>query len=243
MESQLGGTSQPSQLGGASQPSQSARTSQPSVRESNNVMESNTKVEMSKDKVEIQETSQDNSKRKRTSVAWNHFKRIKIDGIQFTECNYCKSLLKAPTDYGTTHLHKHYEKICKQRPRKIDIRQILLKANQKVGGGQELGTHIFNQEEARRELALIVILHDYPLSVVDHIGFRRYFTCLQLYFIMISRNTLKGDVLKIYKDARTKYYNLLKKLKCRIAVTTDMWTSSNNNKGFMAVTAHFIDDN
>ncbi|KAL0323599.1 UNVERIFIED_CONTAM: hypothetical protein Sangu_1979200 [Sesamum angustifolium] len=49
------------------------------------------------------------------------------------------------------------------RPRKIDIRQSFLKTNQKVSGDQELGTHIFNQEEARRELALMVILHEYPL--------------------------------------------------------------------------------
>ncbi|KAK4388080.1 Zinc finger BED domain-containing protein RICESLEEPER 2 [Sesamum angolense] len=88
----------------------------------------------------------------------------------------------------------------------------------------------------------MVILHDYPLSVVDHIGFRRYSTCLQPCFNMISRNTLKGDILKIYKDERTKYYNLLGMIKCRIAITTDMWTSS-NNKGIMAVTGHFIDDN
>ncbi|KAL0387425.1 UNVERIFIED_CONTAM: Zinc finger BED domain-containing protein RICESLEEPER 2 [Sesamum radiatum] len=59
---------------------------------------------------------------------------------------------------------------------------------------------------------------------------------------MISRNNLKGDILKIYKDERTKYYNLLGKIKCRIAITTDMWTSS-NNKGFIAVTGHFINDN
>ncbi|KAL0393073.1 UNVERIFIED_CONTAM: hypothetical protein Sradi_2530100, partial [Sesamum radiatum] len=32
-------------------------------------------------------------------------------------------------------------------------------------------------------------------------------------FNMISRNTLKGDILKIYKDERTKYYNLLGKIK------------------------------
>ncbi|KAL0402085.1 UNVERIFIED_CONTAM: putative AC transposase [Sesamum latifolium] len=89
----------------------------------------------------------------------------------------------------------------------------------------------------------MVILHDYPLSVVDHIGFRRYSTCLQPCFNMISRNTLKGDVLRIYKDERTKYYNFLEKLTCLIAVTTDIWTSSNNNKGFIAVTVHFIDDN
>ncbi|KAK4397550.1 hypothetical protein Sango_1591600 [Sesamum angolense] len=102
------------------------------------------------DNVEIEETSQDNSKRMRTPEAWNHFKRIKVE------------------------------------------------------------------ED---------ILY------------------LQPWFNMISKNTLKGDILKIYKDERTKYYNLLEKLKCRFAITTDMWTSSNNNKGFMAMIAHFSDDN
>ncbi|KAF7812880.1 zinc finger BED domain-containing protein RICESLEEPER 2-like [Senna tora] len=29
----------------------------------------------------------------------------------------------------------------------------------------------------------------------------------------------------------------------RIAITTDMWTSSNQNKGYMSITTHFIDDN
>ncbi|KAK4400722.1 60S ribosomal protein L24 [Sesamum angolense] len=63
--------------------SQLEDASLPSVRESNNVTESNIVIEMSKDipdKVEIEETSEDNSKRKRTSEAWNHFKRVKVEG-------------------------------------------------------------------------------------------------------------------------------------------------------------------
>ncbi|KAL0302454.1 UNVERIFIED_CONTAM: hypothetical protein Scaly_3031400 [Sesamum calycinum] len=206
-------------------------TSQPSVRENNNVTESNTEIEMSKDipdRVEIEETSEDNSKRKRTSEAWHHFKRVKVKGIQFAECNYCKARLKAPTSYGTTHLHKHYEKVCKKRPRKIDIRQSFKKIKKLVEHSWE---HISSIKKRRDVSLLRWLLHDYPLSVVDHIDFRRYSTCLQPCFNMISRNTLKGDILKIYKDERTKYYNLLGKFKCRIAITTDMWTSS-NNKGF-----------
>jgi hypothetical protein len=30
--------------------------------------------------------------------------------------------------------------------------------------------------------------------------------------------------------------------KSRVAITTDMWTSENQKRGYMAVTAHFIDD-
>jgi len=37
--------------------------------------------------------------------------------------------------------------------------------------------------------------------------------------------------------------NSLGKNKSRIAITTDMWTSSNQNKRYMAVTVHYIDEN
>ena len=39
-----------------------------------------------------------------------------------------------------------------------------------------------------------------------------------------------------------KLYSLLGTLNCRISLTTDMWTS-NQNKGYFALTAHYIDDN
>ncbi|KAL0306608.1 UNVERIFIED_CONTAM: hypothetical protein Sradi_6078100, partial [Sesamum radiatum] len=66
--------------------SQPEDTSQPSVGESNNVTESNIEIEMSKDipdKIEIEETFEDNSKRKRKSEAWNHFKRVKVEVIGY----------------------------------------------------------------------------------------------------------------------------------------------------------------
>ncbi|KAG6510710.1 hypothetical protein ZIOFF_028741 [Zingiber officinale] len=92
------------------------------------------------------------------------------------------------------------------------------------------------------KLAVMVILHDYALGIVDHEGFRDFITSLQPYFKMISRNTLKSDILKIYNEEKSNCYKLLGKIKCRIAITTDMWTSNNTKKGFMAVTGHFIDD-
>ncbi|KAG8364612.1 hypothetical protein BUALT_Bualt18G0015600 [Buddleja alternifolia] len=113
-------------------------------------------------------------------------------------------------------------------------------ANKKVVGSQEHKT--FNEEETRRELAMMVILYDYPLSIVDRVGFRRFVASFKSSFQVMSRNTLKNDIMKIYSNERVKCYNLLEKLKCRIAITTDMWTSSNNKKGFMAITGHYIDD-
>jgi len=50
---------------------------------------------------------------------------------------------------------------------------------------------IYNAENARKELAHAVILHEYPLSIVDHIGFRRYSAPLQPLFQVPCRNTIK----------------------------------------------------
>jgi len=48
--------------------------------------------------------------------------------------------------------------------------------------------------------------------------------------------------MKIYSEKKEKTRKLFSKNSSRIAITTDMWTSSNQNLGYMAVTTHFIDD-
>ncbi|KAG8374949.1 hypothetical protein BUALT_Bualt10G0048700 [Buddleja alternifolia] len=192
--------------------------------------------------LETNDIPQESGKRKQTSKMWEHFKKVKVDDMQYAECKYCKIRLKAPPGFRTTSLFKHYQKACKRRPRGLDIRQSLIKTSKKVSGAEELTTHTFSQEYTRSELARMVILHDYPLSIVEHVGFRRYSASLQPSFTMISRNTLKNDIFSIYNDEKIKFYKSLDKLKCRVAITTDMWTASNNKKDLMAITAHFIDD-
>ena len=87
----------------------------------------------------------------------------------------------------------------------------------------------------------MIILHEHPLSIVDHIGFRKYSTSLQPLFKMVSRNTIKKDILSIYEKEREKSEHEIDKNQGRISITIDMWTSQNKKRGFMVVTAHFID--
>ncbi|KAG6505971.1 hypothetical protein ZIOFF_031285 [Zingiber officinale] len=87
----------------------------------------------------------------------------------------------------------------------------------------------------------MIILHEYPLSMVDHVGFRRYSYALQPIFKVVSRNKIKTDIMKIFEYERNKTMKLLDSNASRIALTTDMWTTSNKKKGFMAITSHFID--
>ena len=79
-----------------------------------------------------------------------------------------------------------------------DMRQqVLIKQQNKVNGTMSLNTYQFDQAKVRNKLARMVILHEYPLSMVDHIGFREFVTDLQPMFKLVTRNTLKSDILNL----------------------------------------------
>ena len=46
----------------------------------------------------------------------------------------------------------------------------------------------------------------------------------------------------MFGDEKKRLYDQLKSLSCRFSATMDMWTS-NQNKGYMCITVHWIDDN
>lgn len=58
-------------------------------------------------------------------------------------------------------------------------------------GKVSIENYMFDQDVARKELATMIILHEYPLSMVDHVGFRRFISALQPLFKMGTRNTIR----------------------------------------------------
>ncbi|XP_039032840.1 zinc finger BED domain-containing protein RICESLEEPER 2-like [Hibiscus syriacus] len=158
---------------------------------------------------------------KLTSVVWNHFEKVNVNGEDKAECRYCKKKLGAN-----------------------NIRQQVIGMGQKTTDGQtNLSCLNFDPEKSRKDIAEMVIVHEYPLVMVEHHGFRKFMVGLQPLFKVPSRNTLKNDILKIYDFEKEKTMRLLEKIRSKIAITTDMWTSSNQKKGFMSITSHLIDDN
>ncbi|KAL7147969.1 hypothetical protein ABFS83_06G146700 [Erythranthe nasuta] len=184
-------------------------------------------------------------KRRKTSDVWLHFDRVTVGGDPKAQCKYCKKCLVAKSTDGTTHLRDHATLRCIKRKFKHirDMRQqVLVNEQNKVDGKMVLKSGQFDQEVARRELACMIILHELPLRTVDYIGFRNYSLALQTLFKMISRNTIKRDILKIYEAEKAKIMRFVEKNASRIAITTDMWTSSNRKRGFMVFTGHYIDE-
>ena len=86
----------------------------------------------------------------------------------------------------------------------IWIKKNLPRDQNKVDSMAGVNAYNFDQNVSRNELARMIILQEYPLSTADHIDFRKYSTSLQPLFMMVSRNTIKKDILSIYEKTREK---------------------------------------
>ncbi|KAK3224750.1 hypothetical protein Dsin_004612 [Dipteronia sinensis] len=105
-----------------------------------------------------------------------------------------------------------------------------------------MASYAFDQNVVKQKLAHMILMHEYPLSMVEHEAFREYSIALQPTFKSVSRNSIKKEILQIYDVEKMKTISILDANNCRIALTTDLWTASSQRKGYMAVTTHFIDE-
>ena len=130
--------------------------------------------------VEGEDGAEAGSKRKLTSAVWKEFKRVKFNGNVRAKCNYCGKKLSATSTNGTKHLHNHL-KGCVQRKIKLNgktLAQASLRFGRTDARAVTVENYTFDQEIARKELSSMIVLHEYPLSMVDHVGFRRFVDAL-----------------------------------------------------------------
>ncbi|CAN1800840.1 Putative AC transposase [Linum perenne] len=78
--------------------------------------------------------------------------------------------------------------------------------------------------------------------MVDYIGFKRYSCSLQPLFKVPCRNKIKKEILALYEVTKIKFKRELHENQGRITVTTDMWTATNQKKGYMTITTHFVNN-
>lgn len=50
----------------------------------------------------------------------------------------------------------------------------------------------------------MLVLHEYLLSIVDHVGFRKFVAALQPLFKLHRRNTIRKDIVERYNSEKKK---------------------------------------
>jgi hypothetical protein len=121
---------------------------------------------------------------------------------------------------------------------------------------QEIQTQIRNAEEMKGAVKWIVtciILHNLLADLKDQWNdldedevpdneenplFQKFLASLQPKFKIFSQTTLQSDVMQLYKSMKGDIARKISQFN-RMALTTDLWTSSNQTP-FMVVSAHYI---
>ncbi|KAF2543223.1 hypothetical protein F2Q68_00032711 [Brassica cretica] len=99
------------------------------------------------------------------------------------------------------------------RPNKFDQEQrrgdeIVMSRGSGGGGG---GGGRFSQERSQVDLARMIILHGYPLSMVDHVGFKVFARNLQPLFEPVAITTIEETCMEIYIREKQRVQHAKKK--------------------------------
>ncbi|XP_038688704.1 zinc finger BED domain-containing protein RICESLEEPER 2-like [Tripterygium wilfordii] len=156
-----------------SAPTVGESASAPPIQTSPNVGAENEVISNS-NRTSIEENIEENSRnnRKHKSPAWDHFEEKYVGGKRKAMCPDCKKVLGGQSKNRTKHLLDHM-KSCLYKKQKT-INQSILNPTKSNDGSMKLGTYTFDQNQAREELAKMITLHGYPLSMVQHVGFKRF---------------------------------------------------------------------
>lgn len=122
-------------------------------------------------------------------------------------------------------------------PLKFDQEQKKEEANQTIN----LGSVKFDQERSRLDLARMIMLHGYPLAMVDHVGFKIFVKNLQPLFEVNNNEAIELDCLTIYGKEKQKLYEAIRHLHGRISLAVDMWCSPESAE-YICLTANYIDE-
>ncbi|XP_022028404.1 zinc finger BED domain-containing protein RICESLEEPER 2 [Helianthus annuus] len=166
---------------------------------------------------------------KHRSYVWDYFDPLPVapNGDKKAKCSACGQVYVTNASSGTSNLRRHI-------PKCFDIDE--------PGPAKKQRRAPLDQAMYREMLAISIIKHNYPFSYVEHEETRKLHKFLQGDVKFITRNTAKADVLKIYEREKMIIKDKLEKVTGRICLTSDLWSSITTD-GFMALTAHYVDEN
>ncbi|KAF3652555.1 Zinc finger BED domain-containing protein RICESLEEPER 2 [Capsicum annuum] len=203
--------------------------------------------------------TQPSKRRKKKSIVWEHFTIENIgNGTRRAQCKQCKQSFAYSTGSkvaGTSHLKRHIAKgTCPVVLRNQQNNQLTPYSTPPKMSGYGGSTDApkrryrtasapylaFDPDRCRQEISRMIIMHDYPLHMVEHPGFLSFVRNLQPRFDMLSFNTVQGDCVATYLREKQAIQKVIEGVPGRICLTLDMWSSC-YNVGYMFITGQYID--
>ncbi|CAN4086409.1 unnamed protein product [Withania somnifera] len=203
--------------------------------------------------------AQPNKRRRKKSIVWEHFTIETIDAdCTRACCKQCKksfAYISGSKLAGTSHLKRHIALgICPVGRTNQDKNQLTsCNSVQTNGSAKATGksrkryratpgpTSIpFDQARCYYDIAKMIILHDYPLEMVDHSGFNKFVQNLQPLFSSVSVDTIQEHIVNIYLGEKQSLLNIIGAMPGRVSLTVDL-RISDQNLGYVFLTGYFVD--
>ncbi|XP_024960390.1 zinc finger BED domain-containing protein DAYSLEEPER-like [Cynara cardunculus var. scolymus] len=202
-----------------------------------------------------------NKRRKKKSIVWEHFTIENVGaGCRRACCKQCKQSFAYSTGNkvaGTSHLKRHIAKgscpvVLRNQERDLSSP---FSAPPKIGSNAmnpaieppkrryrtaTAPFFAFDSDRCRHEIARMIIMHDYPLHIVEHPGFMAFVQNLQPQFDMVNFSTVQGDCVATYLREKQSIQRLIEGMPGRICLTLDLWNSCQTT-GYVFVTGQFVD--
>ncbi|CAN0913920.1 Zinc finger BED domain-containing protein RICESLEEPER 1 [Linum grandiflorum] len=205
------------------------------------------------------------------SVVWNDFDRVKKGDTFVAICRHCKKKLSGSSTSGTSHLRNHLIRCQRRINHGISqymtpkekkthaLANVGMDQDQKMVEPVNIVNYRFDQGQMKDELvtvaakgnldqrrsefdlARMIMLHGYPLGMVEHTGFRVFVKNLQPLFELVTFEKLEADCKEIYVKERQKVYELLDKLPGKISISADLWTAPDIGE-YLCLTGHYVDE-
>ncbi|CAN1236154.1 Zinc finger BED domain-containing protein DAYSLEEPER [Linum grandiflorum] len=193
-------------------------------------------------------------RRKQKSHVWEYFTVESVDaGCKRAFCNHCRKSFAYSMGSkvaGTSHLKRHIEKgTCgvvpynggdQPTPVTPKIRKSVRESRKRRYRSPGSAYAGFNADNSRHDIARMIIMHDYPLDMVEHPGFVSFVQSLQPRFSPVSFNTIQGECVASYLGEKHKVMQLIQSIPGLVCLSLDLWMSR-DSLGYVFITAHFTD--
>ncbi|XP_042438730.1 zinc finger BED domain-containing protein RICESLEEPER 2-like [Zingiber officinale] len=192
--------------------------------------------------------------RRKKSMVWEHFTvEVVSGGCTRACCKLCKQTFAYSNGSkvaGTSHLKRHIS--LGSCPKiKNGKQQLPLASTTQIEGDttdppkRRYRTsnmlNVFEQEQSVTYLAKMIILHEYPLHMVENPAFVSFIQSLQPHFKMIDINSIEGEILSIFHTEKQNLMNVFQTMPGRISLTVGLWTSS-QSLGYICLSGQYIDN-
>lgn len=87
-----------------------------------------------------------------------------------------------------------------------------------------------------------IVNNQHPFTVMEEPEFVTLIQSLCPSAELVSADTVKRNIMNMYNSNKDQIQKLLKEIPGKISFTMDIWTSP-STKAFLAITAHYIDNN